>query len=328
MSSDSGSERGEPMADGGYEVSSWEPRTRTDRFAVAVYRGLVGSARWLLVALALATFTAQLGLVVYGVTVQPTLGVLTIASIVPALVIVGAIWRTNPTGGDRLLPVAVTFLLSVLFASFAAVANSALKSVITAVVPSTPLLPLTLVVFFFLVVGPVEEVVKWLAVRLHAYRSSFDAVIDGAVYGAVAGLGFATIENALYISRAVVDAGGLAAGSGLRTAFQTATARSFAGPGHVIYSALAGYYLGLAKFSDDHWGPIVVKGLLLAAGAHALYNTLVSVVDFGAFPLVDGGLGYVLFVFAYMGAVGYLLYRKLARYNRHYRAGATQANDG
>jgi len=30
----------------------------------------------------------------------------------------------------------------------------------------------------------------------------------------------------------------------------------------------------------------------------------VSVVDFGAFPLVDGGLGYVLFVFAYMGAVG------------------------
>jgi RsiW-degrading membrane proteinase PrsW (M82 family) len=320
---ESGEGGGEPVTDGGYEVSSWEPRTALDRLAVAVYSGLVASARWAVIALAVLAFTAQLGLVVVGITVRPELGVLTLASILPALVIVGVIWYQNPTMREPAWPLAATFLLSVLLASFAALANSALKSVITAYVPSV----LALVVFFFLVVGPVEETVKWLAVRLYAYRSSaFDAVIDGAVYGAVAGLGFATIENALYISRAVIDAGGFQAAQSLQGAFEVATSRSFVGPGHVLYSAIAGYYLGLAKFSDDHWGPIVVKGLLIAAVLHATYNSIVTLVDFGTFPLVDGGVGFILFVFAFEGAVGYVLYRKLAKYNRYYRAGATQAN--
>ncbi|WP_227133477.1 PrsW family intramembrane metalloprotease [Halorubellus salinus] len=323
--SDDGSGEGarDPVTDGGYEVSTWEPRTALDRLAVAVYSGIVASARWAVVALAVLAFTAQLGLVVFGITVRPTLGVLTLASILPALVIVGVIWYQNPTMREPVWPLAATFLLSILLASFAALANSALKSVVTAYVPSV----LALVVFFFLVVGPVEETVKWLAVRLYAYRSAaFDAVIDGAVYGAVAGLGFATIENALYISRAVIDAGGFQAAQSLQGAFEVATSRSFVGPGHVLYSAISGYYLGLAKFSDDHWGPIVVKGLLIAAGIHATYNSIVTLVDFGAFPLVDGGVGFVLFVFAFEGAVGYVLYRKLSKYNRYYRAGATQAN--
>jgi RsiW-degrading membrane proteinase PrsW (M82 family) len=320
-----GDDAGETLAtDGGYEVSTWEPRTTFDRVAVLVHAGLVWSARWVVVALAVLAFTAQLGLVVYGVTIRPTLGVLTIGSILPAVVIVGAIWRQDPTTRKPAWPLAATFLLSVLFASFAAVANSALKSVVTGFVPSA----LALVAFFFLVVGPVEETVKWLAVRLYAYDTDgFDAVVDGAVYGAVAGLGFATIENALYISRAVIDAGGFRAAQSLQGAFEVATSRSFVGPGHVLYSSIAGYYLGLAKFSDDHWGPIVVKGLLLAAGIHAAYNSIVTVVDFGAFPAVSGGLGFVAFVFAFEGAVGYLLYRKLSKYNRYYRAGATHAND-
>ena len=99
--------------DGGYEVTGWEPRTPLDRFAVLVYGGIVRSAHWAVILLALATFTAQLGLVVYGISVRPTLGILTLASILPAVVIVGAIWRTNPTGRDPFGPLAVTFLLSV-----------------------------------------------------------------------------------------------------------------------------------------------------------------------------------------------------------------------
>ncbi|TQR22379.1 hypothetical protein C9J85_12075 [Haloferax sp. wsp5] len=131
------------------------------------------------------------------------------------------------------------------------------------------------VFFFFLIVGPVEETVKLLAVRLYAYsHDSFNAVIDGAVYGAMAGLGFATIENALYITRnarvgfrrrRIIAAGG------------TITAvRALAGPGHVIYSAIAGYYLGLAKFNKENAGPIVIKGLILAALVHATYNSTVG----------------------------------------------------
>lgn len=43
-----------------------------------------------------------------------------------------------------------------------------------------------------------EESVRLLAVRLYAYNDArFAAVIDGAVCGAIAGLGFATIENGI-----------------------------------------------------------------------------------------------------------------------------------
>jgi RsiW-degrading membrane proteinase PrsW (M82 family) len=174
--------------------------------------------------------------------------------------------------------------------------------------------------------------VKWLAVRLLPYRhESFDAVIDGAVYGAAAGLGFATIENALYISRGIsMDPTGafvlaqtgtgiegiIGAGAGI-TAL-----RALAGPGHVLYSAFAGYYLGLAKFNPDRAGPIVVKGLLIASFIHASYNTLVGIVP-NLVTFVPGapqGLVFLGFVVAYDGVFGYVLYRKLRRYRESYRA--------
>ena len=51
-----------------------------------------------------------------------------------------------------------------------------------------------------LVVGPVEEISKFLAVRLKAYRSLyFDEPIDGLVYAAAASLGFASLENLFYV---------------------------------------------------------------------------------------------------------------------------------
>ena len=50
------------------------------------------------------------------------------------------------------------------------------------------------------VVGPVEEVSKFLAVRLVAYRSLyFDEPMDGLVYAVAASLGFASLENLFYV---------------------------------------------------------------------------------------------------------------------------------
>jgi RsiW-degrading membrane proteinase PrsW (M82 family) len=184
------------------------------------------------------------------------------------------------------------------------------------------------VLFFFVVVGPVEETVKLLAVRLLAYRSDrFNAVIDGAVYGAMAGLGFATIENSLYIAQQVdmtqVDLGlQLFATGGDITA-----TRALAGPGHVIYSAFAGYYLGLAKFNREHAGPIVIKGLIIAALIHAVYNTIAgpaSVLLFTFTPIDSQLLAFLVFVIAYDGLFGGLLLRKIRRYSRAYRS----ARDG
>ncbi|WP_435098669.1 PrsW family intramembrane metalloprotease [Halarchaeum sp. P4] len=303
-----------------YDVTSWDDRTSLDHFAVRLHAWLTRGSRWAVVGLAILILLAQF-LIVGAATIQnPILGVYVLFSVVPAAALVVYVWRMDVTMREPLPMLVITFVLGFLFAGFAAVLNTVLKGVVTAI----PLVGMVL--FFWVVVGPVEETVKWLAVRLYAFRSEkFDAVVDGAVYGAAAGLGFATIENTIYITGQFLSAANSATmQAGLAQAFQTATLRTFAGPGHVIYSAFAGYYLGLAKFNPDNRGPIVVKGLVIAAGIHAFYNTAVTYMD----PVLRmvapgiaanwGTLVFIGFVFVYDGFFLYVLYRKLSRYRQKY----------
>jgi RsiW-degrading membrane proteinase PrsW (M82 family) len=164
--------------------------------------------------------------------------------------------------------------------------------------------------------------VKLLAVRLYAFRhDSFNTVVDGAVYGAMAGLGFAFIENSLYIAQNV-DAMSLDFGLALFGAGGGITAvRALAGPGHVIYSAFAGYYLGLAKFNPENAGPIIVKGLVIASVIHALYNTIASPAAgvIATFTPLGPFLAFLAFVIVYDGAFAGLLVAKIRRYRRAYR---------
>ena len=296
-----------------YDVADWEARTRLDRLAVAVHSGLRRSSRWLLIAVAIALFVAQLGFAAYASIIRPTLGALTLLSTVPALLLVGYIWYGDPTMRKPWGTIAITFLLGALFASFAALVNSIFQA-------AFQLVPLIgMVLFFYVVVAPVEETVKWLAIRVHAFNTDdFDAVIDGAVYGAVAGLGFASIENALYITREVFQTTQATGMAQLNAGVTTATSRAFAGPGHVLYSAFAGYYLGLAKFNEKSAGPIVVKGILIAAFIHGTYNTLVTYLPFGI-GTIASELKFFGFIIVFDGIVLYALYRKLKRYRTHHQ---------
>ncbi|MXR22261.1 PrsW family intramembrane metalloprotease [Halobacterium bonnevillei] len=318
-----------------YDVATWEPRTTLDRFAAWLYGGIVTTARASVVALAVlivvAQFAAALGLVFVD---RPVVGVYVLLSVVPALAMAGLVWKADVTRREPLELLVVTFSFGFLFAGFAAVLNSAVSGVFFgSLSEQSPLWLLLLApaLYYFLVVGPVEEVVKWLAVRLYAFRSErFDAVVDGAVYGAVAGLGFATIENAIYIAREVVLASQVAGPvSAAEIGLQTAAVRTLAGPGHVIYSAFAGYYLGLAKFNPEDAGPIVVKGLVVASVLHAVYNTVVTNLTIFTDPLgVSAGLAFIGFVVVYDGGLFYVLYRKLTRYRAAYEAsGAARVHD-
>jgi len=320
-----------------YEVSTWEPRSRLDRVLVGtenkvrrLYRLLI----WLAFGLLLLSVIGLSALVIVAefqfgnldAITDPVVTTLIGLSVVPALILAGYIWRTDVTTYEPATLLAVTFLLTMVLAGAAALLNDVGQGVVTALgtaafgemVGGTPVM---LILFFFLVVGPVEETVKLLAVRLYAYRDDrFDAVIDGAVYGAVAGLGFATIENALYITRPLESVATVA--DILETASGTTAARSLAGPGHVIYSALAGFYLGLAKFNREYAVPLVVKGLFLAAVIHAMYNTGASIVPGWLVETTSiSSLGAVLvYVIVFDGAAGYYLYRKLRRYQDTYRS--------
>ena len=290
-----------------YDVATWDVRSGLDRFAVRLTAGLRKARKWSLISVAALLFLAQSAVIALFVVEEPMLGTLGAISVVPALALTAYFWFEDPTRREPLEPMAITFLLSILFASFAAVVNTLMSPVFGVI----PIIGLPL--YFFLVVGPIEETVKWASIRIHAYHDErFDAVIDGVVYGAIAGLGFAAIENFVYIINIYSQAAPAGAVTQLESASQTAYVRAFVGPGHVIYSSFAGYYLGLAKFNPDNRGPIVVKGLLIAVFIHALYNTLVSTL-----PLTNITLA--AFLLVYVGFWLGVLYRKVSRYKTYYR---------
>lgn len=119
-------------------------------------------------------------------------------------------------------------------------------------------------------IAPVfEELAKYWVVEKTVYRTHvFDEPVDGIVYAAAAGLGFATIENTLYVLSALDQS--------FLLALQTAVVRGILSvPAHVLFSVMWGFALGVSqgRLSGRH-DPIVLWGLCLAVGAHALFNLL------------------------------------------------------
>ncbi|MFW6317316.1 MAG: PrsW family intramembrane metalloprotease [Halorubrum sp.] len=298
-----------------YDVATWEERTSLDGLSVALYWLITRSAKALVVFVALLGLLAILGSFGLGLVFDPAVAMLVGLSAIPAFGLAAYVYVSDVTTGEPLSLLVATFLLSILTATFAALLNSYAQPLFD------PFGFLGLVLFFFVIVDPVEETVKLLAVRLYAYTDDrFDAVVDGAVYGAIAGLGFVVIENLVYIAQNV-ELSELTLGLAVLGAGDGITAlRALAGPGHVVYSAFAGYYLGLAKFNPENRGPIVVKGLVIAAAIHALYNTLVGPVTSVASALTPLSRISALFVFVllFQGAFGYVLLRKIWRYRDAY----------
>lgn len=110
----------------------------------------------------------------------------------------------------------------------------------------------------FLFVALVEEFSKFLFVRGILYNDArFNEPFDGIVYSVMVSMGFATLENILYVSQ-----GG----------FDTALVRMFtAVPAHGTFAILMGYYIGKAKFETGR-GYLSWVGLLAATLFHGAYD--------------------------------------------------------
>lgn len=287
-----------------YQATGWHVRSRLDQASVATYAFLKNKWGILLILFALILLVGQFTLAAVILAQRPLVATLVLLSLLPALLLAWWIYR-NDFHHEPLKPLLVTFLLSGVLASVAAL----IHAVPSRVIGSFPVIGVAL--FFFLIVGPVEETVKWLAIRVHAYElPTFSSALEGAVYGAAAGLGFATIENAVYIARELIVATAIGQG-GLEATASTAIVRGLVGPGHVIFTAISGYYLGLSKTNPEHKGPIAVKGLIIAALAHGAYNTIVTYLP----PLLGlSPLGVVSLILAYLGLIGIYLARLLRKH--------------
>lgn len=117
----------------------------------------------------------------------------------------------------------------------------------------------------------IEESLKGLALLglLLIFRHEFDGVLDGLVYGALIGLGFAMTENVLYLGQAYI-AGGLGALGQLFIAREI-----FGGLGHALYTGTLGAAVGWARARYGHGNLRFVVpfiGWASAIAQHSLWN--------------------------------------------------------
>jgi hypothetical protein len=104
-----------------------------------------------------------------------------------------------------------------------------------------------------------EEALKLAVLLLYVRRhSAFDEPMDGLVYGVAVSLGFATLENVIYVS----------AGS-----IQLAVVRALTTlPCHGTLGAIMGYYVGRASFATAQRGRALVLALVVPTLFHTLYD--------------------------------------------------------
>lgn len=106
-----------------------------------------------------------------------------------------------------------------------------------------------------------EEVFKFLVLYGYVWRKpAFDEPLDGVVYGATASLGFATLENILYVGE-----GG----------FAVAVLRALtAVPGHAFTGVVMGAFVGRAKLAPEGQRlGLLAAGLGWATLLHGAYDT-------------------------------------------------------
>ena len=119
----------------------------------------------------------------------------------------------------------------------------------------------------FVVAAMVEEACKISVVYHVVWRDPhFDERMDGIVYAARAGLGFALVENVLYLLTQQ------SMGDQIHLWILRAV---LAIPGHAMWTGTMGYFAARRRF--DKWGPGIVGGYLLAVAGHGLYDYSVFV---------------------------------------------------
>ncbi len=120
----------------------------------------------------------------------------------------------------------------------------------------------------FIVIAGAEEGVKFLFLKRRTWNSSdFNCQFDGVVYSVFVSLGFALLENILYV---------------LRYGFATAIARALLSvPGHACFGVFMGAYYGMARRYENGGCPqktanCLRQSLLIPMLLHGVYDFIAT----------------------------------------------------
>ncbi len=130
---------------------------------------------------------------------------------------------------------------------------------------TTELNLISLIPYVFLGIALVEEFSKWIIIYLFSFNDKeFDETYDMVIYSVYVSLGFATLENVLYIMQSNI----------LVALFRAVTAV----PGHAFNAVFIGYYLALAKKSkinnDGNYLKYMLLSIIVPTIMHGIYDYL------------------------------------------------------
>jgi len=137
----------------------------------------------------------------------------------------------------------------------------------------------------FLVAGTSEEIFKFLALYLLIWKSpSFNEQFDGIVYAVFVSLGFAAVENVMY----VMDGG-----------LEVAAVRAItAVPAHAIFGITMGYFFGIARRYEELRKVYMRRALWVPILLHGIYDFILMVgipwllalfIPYVIYLYIDGG---------------------------------------
>lgn len=111
----------------------------------------------------------------------------------------------------------------------------------------------------FILAGLLEEYAKFAVLYFYAYpKKDFNEPFDGITYSVMVAMGFATLENVLF----VLDGGMELAVLRMLTAV----------PAHGVFGVVMGFYVGAAKFRPGQRARLLVQGFASAALFHGFYD--------------------------------------------------------
>ena len=162
--------------------------------------------------------------------------------------------------------------------------------------------------FSYAVVAFSEEFSKFIGFRLYSYnKKSFDEPLDGIVYCVMVSMGFATLENLMYVLKYAEIGQGLEVG--IKRMFLSV-------PAHATFAVVMGYFAGKAKFDSTNSFLLMLTGLLGAVFFHGTFDFFLFVNEktFWSRQAGEGMLaGGALISFV----ISLLLSRKLIRKHRN-----------
>ncbi len=153
----------------------------------------------------------------------------------------------------------------------------------------------------FLIIAVIEEYVKYLAVKLLIEkRQAFDEPVDAMIYMITAALGFAALENALFLLPILHQ--------NISLGIDIATNR-FLGANllHALSSGIVGFFLARAWF-HPHRRHFVALGIIIASLLHTLFNILILIKDG-----VSQGTWYLIFFLGIMAMMVFIDFERLKR---------------